>query len=498
MSKVNSLFFSLREFLLKNKDFKQTIIKNTFWLSFGEIVGRLLRIIIIVYAARVLGAAGWGAFSYLTSLSAIFVIFSDIGLSSVMIREGAKTPTLKTKYFSTILSLKAILTLISFLIIVFAVPQFTRFSLSQTLLYAIGLLFIFDSLRRFGASLFRAEEKMELEAITNIITQAIIVVAGFAALLIVASPESLALAYAAGAAIGLVFTLYLIRHHLKHLLTHFDKNLLKPIIAAAWPLSMAGVFGVLIANIDTVIIGWFYQASQVGFYAAAQKPIAALYLLPALITGAFFPALARFAPQDPLKFRRLLEEGLKVVFLIALPLTAGIILTAEQIVRLVYGAEYLPAAGPLRILAFSLLTVFPIGMIINAVFAHNRQRELLPVWGGGALFNFLICLLLIPPLGISGAAWATLLTQVGVNSLIWRKMKRIADFSVVPEIKYLLLATFMMSVAIMLAEVINLPFILIVPLAIAVYLWSLAYSGETTLNRFRQLLKKRGGNDSQR
>jgi hypothetical protein len=50
----------------------------------------------------------------------------------------------------------------------------------------------------------------------------------------------------------------------------------------------------------------------------------------------------------------------------------------------------------------------------------------------------------------------------------------------------------------MLAEVINLPFILIVPLAIAVYFWSLAYSGETTLNRFRQLLKKRGGNDSQR
>src|SRR3989304_9331902 len=113
----------LKAFLFENQDVRQTITKNTFWLSFGEIAGRILRLFIVVYAARVLGAAGWGAFSYLTSLAAILTVFSDVGLSSVVIREVTKRPELKDKYFSTAFLFKFILTALSFLIIVFLAPQ---------------------------------------------------------------------------------------------------------------------------------------------------------------------------------------------------------------------------------------------------------------------------------------------------------------------------------------------------------------------------------------
>ena len=480
----------LKAFLFENQGVRQTVTKNTFWLSFGEIVGRILRLFIVVYAARVLGAAGWGAFSYLTSLAAILTVFSDVGLSSVVIREVTKRPKLKDKYFSTAFLFKFILTVLSFLIIVFLAPHITNIQVSQTLVYLVGFLFIFDSLRRFGASLFRAVERMELEAFVNIITQAVIVVAGFIALLMVTSPESLAAAYAIGAGAGLLVTMYILRQDIKNLFSSFDKKLLKPILSAAWPLSLAAVFGVLIVNIDTVIIGWFREAAEVGLYAAAQKPIAFLYLLPALVTGAFFPVLARLANKDNVRFRYVLEKGLGLVLLFAIPVTVGIFLMADEIVKLFYGSEYASSAAPLRILALTLLAVFPVGMIINAIFAYNRQNELVPLWAIGLLINIGLSLFLIPRWGIIGAAWAVFITQLIINTLIWRKMKKINDFSVIKEIRLILVAAFMMSIVIILSRYgLGLPFLLVVPLAIISYFGSLLWSGENVVVRIRETLR---------
>ena len=486
---VRARWRELKTLLLTNRGPKQTVTKNTFWLSFGEIAGRVLRLFIVVYAARVLGAAGWGAFSYLTSLAAVLTVFSDVGLSSVIIREVTKRPDLKEKYFSTAFSFKFILTVLGFLIMIFVAPHVTKIEVSRLLVYLVGFLFIFDSLRRFGASLFRAAERMELEALVNIITQAVIVLAGFAALIIITSPESLAAAYAIGAGVGLIITGYMLREELRNLLKSFDRKLLNPILSAAWPLSLAAIFGVLIVNIDTVIIGWFRSATEVGYYAAAQKPIAFLYLLPALVTGAFFPVLARLAVKENERFRIVLEKGLGLVLLFAIPIAVGIILTASEIVDLFYGAEYAASAAPLQILALTLLAVFPVGMIINAIFAYNRQSELVPLWSVGLLINVGLGLLLIPPWGIIGAAWAVFITQIIINALIWRKMKAINNFSVLKEMRLILLATFMMGVAIVLARLLHFPFLLIIPLAIAVYFGSLFWSGENVIKRIREALK---------
>lgn len=479
----------LKTFLLTNQGTKQTLTKNTFWLTFGEIAGRVLRFFIIIYAARVLGKEGFGIFSYLTSLAAILTIFSDVGLSSVVIREASKNPAVKDRYFSTAFSFKFILTALGFLIIIFIAPLISKIPISENLAYFVGALFIFDSLRRFGSSLFRAIERMELEALVNIITQAVIVVAGFVALLIVASPESLAAAYAIGAGAGLIITTYILREDVRKLISSFDRKLLKPILTAAWPLSLAAIFGVLIVNIDTVIIGWFRSAEEVGLYAAAQKPIAFLYLLPTLITGAFFPVLARLAHKNDARFRHVLEQGLGLVFLIAIPLSVGILLTAGGVVDLFYGSEYAASAAPLRILAVTLLVVFPVGMIINGVFAYNRQGELIKFWAAGLLLNVLLSLSLIPRFGIIGAAWAVFITQIIINTLIWRQMKKINNFSAFREIRYTLVAALMMSIVVILANFVNLPILVIIPLAIAAYFGSLLWSDENIIKRIRGTLK---------
>lgn len=479
---------AFKKFLFQNQSISQTIAKNTFWLSFGEITGRLLRVIIIFYAARVLGAAGYGTFSYMTNIAAIVTIFSDIGLSGVLVREAAKDEAKKGAYFSTSFALKLILLVASLVFILFGTDFITGIELSKTLIYTIGALFVFDSLRRFGSSIFRAEEKMELEALINIFTQVVIVAAGFVALIVHPEPESLALAYAIGAGVGFIATSYFLIPYIKALVSDFDGSLVKPIISAAWPMTLASVFGALLVNVDTVMIGWFFDATEVGYYAAAQKPIAFFYLLPAFVVGGLFPVLSRLAKENVDKFRSVMERGISMVMVMALPLAAGIFLTAESISALFYGSEYLASAAPLRILSLTLFITFPASIMIHAVFAHNRQKELVPLWLGGSILNIGLNFLLIPLMGIVGAAWASAATQFGINSMLWLKTKQISKFSVFGKLSSALKATLAMAAIVIALTINGTPFLIVLAGACATYLGCLVYFKDPTLNDLRQII----------
>ena len=481
----------LRKFLFENTSTSQTIVKNTFWLSFGEITGRLLRVIIIVFAARILGAAGWGTFSYMTSLAAILTVFSDVGVSGVLIREAAKSEEAKRTYFATSSVIKLVLITVSLVFILFGTDYITGIPLSRNIIYATGVLFVFDSLRRFGTSLFRAAERMEFEALTNIVTQAIIVGVGFLALFMMPSPESLAVAYAVGAGVGLLITIYFLRDYVSKVFSQFNKALIKPIVSAAWPMTLASIFGVLLVNIDTVMIGWFYDATQVGFYSAAQKPIAFLYLMPAFIVGGLFPALARLTQKSMTEFTRVLERGIATTTLVAYPIALGIVLTANQIISIFYGNEYLPAVYSMQILALSVLVTFPVTVIIHGIFAQNRQKEMVPIWVIGALVNVGLNLYLIPTLGIAGAAWASLVTQIGTGVFMWRKLKQINSFSLRGRLGPPVTASIFMGLIVLLMQTLHPSFFIIVPVAFIIYFLALYAFKDRTLCEIKELIQKR-------
>ncbi len=478
----------IKEFLFENRTIRQTVAKNTFWLFGGEISSRLLRAAIVIYAARVLGAEGWGVFSYAITLAAFFTIFSDIGLSALLTREAAKNPAMREKYLSTAFFIKLILLLFSVGLIILIAPMFTKIEAIKALLPIIALILVFDGLREFGFSLNRALEKMEWEALVKILTNFSVAALGFIFLIISTTAKSLAIAYTIGSATGFLAIIWVLRPYFRNLFSNFTKNLLWPIFSSAWPFALLGFLGAIMINTDIIMLGWFRTSQEVGFYSASQRPIQFFYIIPTLLATAIFPTFARLAKKDNQKFRQVLEKSLTLVLLLGIPLVFGGVILGKEIILLLFGSQYLSSVIAFQTLLITILIIFPSALIGNAIFAYDEQKKFIGFLALGALGNVALNYFLIPRFGIEGAAAATVGAQLLANGFVWFKMKKINYFSVFPYLKKILLATAIMAIIVFILRYLGVNLFINLIASMTIYFGLLIILKESILKEIRSII----------
>lgn len=425
----------IRSFLFENTTAKQTVAKNTIWLSVSNFGGRLIKAGIIVYAARILGTAGYGVFSYAITLAAFLTLFMDPGVNGILIRDAAKSnDAAQREFFSTTFVLKIILLVVGVGIIIFVAPSFSTLPGARAILPIVALVLAFDTLREFFTSLLRAQERMQWDAGIFLLTNLGILIFGFIFLALQTSPGSFAWAYVAGDVMGIMLAVWVIRPYFKNLVAYFSPQRVLPILNAAWPFAVTGALGGLLTSADILIISWMRSASDVGIYSAAIRIIQVLYLVPAISQTSTLPLFSRLANRDPGRFRTVLERTVKVILLAAIPLAVGGVILGTPIMRLVFGAPYAAGGLAFTVLAAGLLFDFPAAIIASAVFAHNRQKKLIVTSAIGGVANVVFDLLLIPRFGITGSAVATLGALVLSNWYLWHMMKKINYFEVMPSL----------------------------------------------------------------
>ena len=451
LSKIQSSLF-------ENRTSRQTIAKNAFWLSIGQLGSRLLRASIIIYAARVLGAAEYGLFSYALGLAGFFTVFADIGVGQIMTRESAKNPESRSYYFSTTFWIKLILLIFAALVIIIFVPRFSNVALIETLLPFVALLVFFDGLRDFSLSFFRALEKMEREAIITVLTNLVIVISGFIVFSFSASARTFMIAYAVSVALGAITAIIILRKEFYKIFNYARITLVKPIIYSALPIALSSTLGAFMLNTDLLMLGWWQSAEQIGYYSAGQKIAQLLFTLPAIIASAIFPTLARLIGEGAHeKVKILMQKSLLLAFLGALPITLGGIILGKQIVGLIYGPTYMPAILNFQILMITVLLNFPGVLIGNAAIAHDKQRQITKYLLVAALSNVLFDALLIPLYGIIGSTIATIIALTIDVGLCWSLLKKITGFSVLPHMGKILFASVLMGSATLTLYIIGLP-----------------------------------------
>lgn len=436
----------IKSLLLENKSSSQTIMKNAFWLTLSQVGGRIIRAAAIIYVARLLGTSEYGVFSYALGLAGFFTLFADIGINSVLTRNAAQKPSDARAYFATAFWMKVILLTLTALAVIFIAPHFSHIKEATAIMPLVALIVVFDNLRDFWNAYFRSQEKMEREAFITLLTNISIAVFCIGILFYSKTAYAITYAYVGSVLVGSLAGFMLLREEFVKIVANFKMEYAKEILNAAWATAIIGLLGSFMLSLDVVMLGWLTNATAIGLYSAAQRIIQVLYMIPTVIASSIFTALSRsVALQDEATQKNLMEKSMAILFSVAIPLTVGGIVLGEGIMRLVFGAAYLPATLTFQIFMATILFVFPGTLIGNFILAHHKQRDVALYVGTAALMNVVLDYALIIPFGIAGAATATLIVAIMFNSVMNRFAQRILPFRLFYHIKTPLIASTVMG-----------------------------------------------------
>lgn len=478
-----------KDFLFKNTSDKQTVAKNTVWIFLGDLFGRLLRMGLIIYAARVLGTDGWGVFSYATSIGIILVIFSDIGISSIITREASQKKEGYKTFIGTAVLLKIILVVASTILLLFVGPLVSHIPETAGIFIFIAAISFFDNLRELCFYINRASEKMERETIIKTIMNVVILVAGIILLKMNATPIAMALAYTLGSAVGFFIIAIVIRRDLAEFLKKADRKMFGIVLKVAWPFAVITLITIILGSIDTYMLGFWKDAHEIGLYSSVQRIYAFVAVIPGTLTVATFPLMSRLANVDRDKFRATLEKAISILLLLGLPIALGGALLSRELVLLLFGPSYAGAIPIMAVMMLMILISFPLTLLSNAVFAYNKQKGLSSIYILGIVVNIGLNFWLIPPWGALGAAIATLVSTLIMTGAIWIKVRHINYFEILPVFKKLILPCLVAVLSILLFKYLGAPVVINIMATAILYFCALLFFKNPILRDLRETLK---------
>ena len=144
------------------------VMKNVGWLVLSDVADKILSFIIVTLLARHLGTQGFGIYSFVISFVLIFGTISDFGFPTITLRDVARKKKEAKYYISNILTLKLIISIVIFSLIVITIKLLHKPPEINYLVYLGGLWAITSSFSQFFSSIFRAYEKMLFETFVTV------------------------------------------------------------------------------------------------------------------------------------------------------------------------------------------------------------------------------------------------------------------------------------------------------------------------------------------
>ncbi|MBI3939664.1 MAG: oligosaccharide flippase family protein [Acidobacteria bacterium] len=393
---------------------KPTLLQNVAAQLTGQAGVILIQILYAVMAARLLDLESFGIFSFAFGLVQMILIFSDLGLNFLIVRQVSLSLASSRERFSDILSLKILVSVGvgAFL----AMGGFMALDDLQTAkvlaLFAAGMVIHSVSLS-FNMA-FQGYGELHVSSLMTFLLALLQLLLGGGFLAAGGGVLSLGGAYFLSAAgvLGLNCFLFVRRMHKVKLSITGGSALL--LLKQAVPLGMGAAFNSVANRIDVPLLLYFSGAGQVAVYSAAYRFTGALNNLPVAFLAAVLPLFSRESWGT-----REMENLVEKTLLAALTAGAGVLLlftvAGPGLLLRLFGATYQASGAILRILIWAVVPAFA-----NLVFLHASasQKETAPVYpiaaAAGATANLLLNLWWIPLWKAPGAAAATVVTELVV------------------------------------------------------------------------------------
>jgi len=201
----------------------------------------------------------------------------------------------------------------------------------------------------------------------------------------------------------------------------------KELFSFSWPLIFVSAAGLVIGWTDTLMLGYFSTASDVGIYNVALPTAMLLMNITVAFSMIFLPVATELYGQNRIDdLRNAYRAVTKWVFTLTLPIFLLMALFSESIILIIFGAEYVSGALVLSILTTGFFIDAATGPVGNITQIYGRTKINMVCGFIGAGTNFTLNFLLIPVYGLKGAAIATASSYILMKIALLISVYRIA------------------------------------------------------------------------
>ena len=198
-------------------------------------------------------------------------------------------------------------------------------------------------------------------------------------------------------------------------------ELFKSYFSFALPIMLFSVIGVISVNIDKIMIGYFWTATEVGYYFTVQQILQLIMILYIAVNTVLFPTISEYHTNKKFeKIKQTTHLAERYISMVMIPPVVMIIIFVTPVINIMLSSAFLPAAPVLVTLAvytfiFSLNR--PYGSLISGM---NRPGLSVKIGLAMCAVNIPLNYLFIPkdgllsPFGINGPTGAAIATVISV------------------------------------------------------------------------------------
>ena len=407
----------------------QKIAKGTGIIFIGTIIGLLLGFIGRIILVRYITQTEYGIYCLALVIISIFATISTLGLSEGSTRyiayfRGKKEEGKVRGVISSSIKI-AIIASISLAAISFFVSDFISASLFNTpeLSTPIKIFSIaipFTVLINVFIAIFRGFDRVDAQVYFNNILRPILYLL-FLIAVVLFGLSFLGVIYAYVLSIAVTCTVFVIYLMKKYPLSirsgsSVTNPMTKKLLFFSVPLLAVTMIQMIITYTDTLMLGYFKTPDIVGLYNAAL-PLA--NLVPVFLLSVnflFVPIISQlYAKNLMAEMKRSYVVLTKWIFLLTLPIFFVFFLFPDVVLDFLFGSRYIGAAIALQILSLGFFVHASLGANTGILLIMGKTKLIMWIILVGSIINIILNAVLIPPLGIIGAAFASALSLIAIK-----------------------------------------------------------------------------------
>lgn len=414
-------------------DLSEKIYSDVIVSSILSISNRIQSISFLVIIASTLGTKEYGAIMQLFAVISILLIFTMFSLREAYENISQEDKIFTDKLYCSIFSFVLGASIVSMALVMIFSPQLSALTLSDPAyqqVFFVGSLFIpARAIGAMGRGYFRAQMRIKTGSIlrasldyTRILT-IIVSIYGINTDL-VGVVTSLVLAeviYSVIIQIAVLGNIELTMPSIEYLQRSLGYS--------GW-LVFSRIGSQISSKADRLLLGFFIGASAVGIYSIAYGLGGILLMLVHPINYAIFPEFSRLISDGRRDMvSKITNKGVEYYLLLITPAIVGLTLTSDDILSLIISNNVQEAAEVVPVVALGI-SLLGLGQLYGtSLIANKLTKQVSLIRGGASAANILLNLVLIPPLGVLGAAFSTAATYALSSGLIYNKYRQSFNFN---------------------------------------------------------------------